>query len=66
MQVVIIGGHLDSVGSSTTGRSPGADDDASGSASVLEVCSPPLFSHALFLFLFFVICFYYFVKCINF
>jgi leucyl aminopeptidase len=35
--IVILGGHLDSVGSSTTGRSPGADDDASGSASVLEV-----------------------------
>eukprot|EP00026_Physarum_polycephalum_P006861 Phypoly_transcript_06914.p1 GENE.Phypoly_transcript_06914~~Phypoly_transcript_06914.p1 ORF type:complete len:353 (+),score=53.68 Phypoly_transcript_06914:613-1671(+) len=34
--VVILGGHLDSVGSTTTGRSPGADDDASGSASVLE------------------------------
>lgn len=35
--VVIIGGHLDSVGSSSTGRSPGADDDASGSSTVLEV-----------------------------
>jgi len=34
--VVILGGHLDSVGSTSTGRSPGADDDASGSASVLE------------------------------
>jgi len=35
--VVILGGHLDSVGSTTTGRSPGADDDASGTSSVLEV-----------------------------
>jgi len=35
--VVIIGGHIDSVGSTTTGRSPGADDDASGTATVLEV-----------------------------
>jgi len=35
--IVILGGHLDSVGSTTTGRSPGADDDASGSATVLEV-----------------------------
>jgi len=34
---VILGGHLDSVGSTTTGRSPGADDDASGSSTVLEV-----------------------------
>jgi len=35
--VVIIGAHLDSVGSSATGRSPGADDDASGTASLLEI-----------------------------
>jgi len=35
--VVIIGAHLDSVGSSATGRSPGADDDASGTASILEI-----------------------------
>jgi leucyl aminopeptidase len=36
-ELVILGGHEDSVGFSTTGRSPGADDDASGSSSVLEV-----------------------------
>jgi len=35
--IVIIGGHLDSVGSTSTGRSPGADDDASGTSTVLEV-----------------------------
>jgi len=35
--VVVIGGHLDSVGSSATGRSPGADDDGSGTVSVLEI-----------------------------
>jgi len=34
---VVVGGHEDCVGSSQSGRSPGADDDASGSASVLEV-----------------------------
>lgn len=34
---VIIGGHLDSVGSTSTGRSPGADDDGSGIMSVLEI-----------------------------
>jgi leucyl aminopeptidase len=36
-EVVILGGHLDSIGSTATGRSPGADDDASGTATVLEV-----------------------------
>ncbi|ELR19067.1 peptidase, M20/M25/M40 superfamily protein [Acanthamoeba castellanii str. Neff] len=36
-ELVIIGGHEDSVGYSSTGRAPGADDDASGSSSVLEV-----------------------------
>jgi len=35
--VVILGSHLDSVGSSATGRSPGADDDGSGASSVMEV-----------------------------
>jgi len=34
---VILGGHEDSVGRTSTGRSPGADDDASGTATVLEV-----------------------------
>jgi leucyl aminopeptidase len=37
---VIVGGHIDSVGSSiapTTTRSPGADDDGSGSISALEI-----------------------------
>jgi len=36
-QVVLVGGHEDSVGSTTTGRSPGADDDATGTATVLEL-----------------------------
>jgi len=35
--VVIIGAHLDSVGSSATGRSPGADDDGTGIASIFEI-----------------------------
>lgn len=37
-EVVVIGGHLDSVNSSapTTGTAPGADDDASGVASLTE------------------------------
>ena len=36
-EVVVIGGHLDSInGSSTTGAAPGADDDASGVASLTE------------------------------
>jgi len=34
---IILGGHEDSVGSTSTGRSPGADDDASGTSTVLEV-----------------------------
>jgi len=34
---IILGGHEDSVGSSSTGKSPGADDDASGTSTVLEV-----------------------------
>jgi len=34
---IIVGGHLDSIGTSSTGRAPGADDDASGSSTVLEV-----------------------------
>jgi len=33
---IVVGGHQDCVGSSSTGRSPGADDDASGTATVLE------------------------------
>jgi len=36
-QRVVIGGHIDSTAGSATARSPGADDDASGSACVLEV-----------------------------
>jgi len=35
--VVIIGGHLDSVGRSATAVSPGADDDATGTSTVLEI-----------------------------
>jgi leucyl aminopeptidase len=34
-EIVIVGGHIDSTSSGT--RAPGADDDASGSATVLEV-----------------------------
>jgi leucyl aminopeptidase len=37
-EVVVIGGHLDSINSSSsTGAAPGADDDASGVASVTEI-----------------------------
>ncbi len=37
-EVVVLGGHLDSInGSSSTGAAPGADDDASGIASITEV-----------------------------
>ena len=38
-EVVVIGGHLDSINQSSpsTGTAPGADDDASGVASVTEV-----------------------------
>jgi leucyl aminopeptidase len=36
-QVVLVGGHEDSVGTTTTGRAPGADDDATGSATVIEL-----------------------------
>jgi len=37
-EVVVIGGHLDSInGSSSTAAAPGADDDASGVASLTEV-----------------------------
>jgi len=36
-EVVVIGAHEDSVGTSSTARSPGADDDASGVSVVLEV-----------------------------
>ncbi|KAF5139431.1 putative leucine aminopeptidase [Metarhizium anisopliae] len=34
--LVVVGAHLDSIGSSPTGRSPGADDDGSGTVVVLE------------------------------
>jgi len=36
-EVVIIGGHIDSIYQGAKGRAPGADDDASGSSTVLEV-----------------------------
>ncbi|MDY7224882.1 M20/M25/M40 family metallo-hydrolase [Hyalangium rubrum] len=37
-EVVVLGGHLDSInGSSSTAAAPGADDDASGIASITEV-----------------------------
>jgi len=36
-QRVIIGGHVDSTAGGANARSPGADDDASGTATVLEV-----------------------------
>ncbi|KAI5778012.1 hypothetical protein EDC01DRAFT_713240 [Geopyxis carbonaria] len=35
-QVVVISAHLDSVGTTRTGRAPGADDNASGSFTILE------------------------------
>jgi len=35
-ELVILGAHEDSVGTSTTARAPGADDDASGTATVIE------------------------------
>jgi len=35
--IVIIGGHEDSTAGGATRRSPGADDDASGSSTVLEI-----------------------------
>jgi len=34
---IIVGGHEDSIGRSSTGQAPGADDDASGTSTVLEV-----------------------------
>jgi len=36
-EVVVVGAHLDSVGSTTAGRSPGHDDDGSGTMCSLEV-----------------------------
>ena len=33
---IVIGAHLDSVGTTTTGRAPGADDNASGTVSTLH------------------------------
>ena len=36
-ETVILGGHIDSTAGGATRASPGADDDGSGSASVLEV-----------------------------
>jgi len=35
-EIVILGAHLDSVGTSSTARSPGADDDASGVSTIIE------------------------------
>jgi bacterial leucyl aminopeptidase len=36
-EIVVIGGHLDSTAGGATRRSPGADDDASGTAAVMEI-----------------------------
>jgi len=36
-ELVIIGGHEDSINGGAAGRAPGCDDDASGSSTVLEV-----------------------------
>jgi len=36
-ETVVLGGHIDSIAGSSTARAPGADDDASGSATILEV-----------------------------
>ncbi|KAF2278690.1 leucine aminopeptidase 1 [Westerdykella ornata] len=33
---IVLGAHLDSVGSTPTGRAPGADDDGSGTMTILE------------------------------
>jgi len=35
-EIVILGSHEDSVGTSTTARAPGSDDNASGTATVIE------------------------------
>jgi len=38
VRIVVLGGHIDSIASGgASGRAPGADDDASGSSTVLEV-----------------------------
>jgi len=48
-QIVVLGAHLDSTsGSSSTARSPGADDNGSGSASVLEFAKLVASSSAFF------------------
>jgi len=39
-ETIILGGHIDSTAGSATAASPGADDDASGSATVLQVIKP--------------------------
>jgi len=36
-EIVILGGHEDSTAGAASARSPGADDDASGSSTVLEI-----------------------------
>jgi hypothetical protein len=36
-EIVMIGAHLDSIAGTSANRSPGADDNASGSAAVLEI-----------------------------
>ena len=36
-EIVMIGGHFDSIAGSSRNRAPGADDNASGSATVLEL-----------------------------
>jgi leucyl aminopeptidase len=36
-EIVVVGGHLDSIAGATNAKAPGADDDASGIASLSEV-----------------------------
>eukprot|EP00050_Salpingoeca_kvevrii_P000673 m.153668 g.153668 ORF g.153668 m.153668 type:complete len:367 (-) comp10175_c0_seq6:70-1170(-) len=36
-EIVVLGGHIDSIAGGANNRAPGADDDASGSSTVLEV-----------------------------
>jgi bacterial leucyl aminopeptidase len=37
-EIVVLGAHLDSI-NGATGRSPGSDDNASGSSTVIEAAS---------------------------
>lgn len=62
-ETVILGGHMDSTAGGATRASPGADDDGSGSAAVLEVrrvCLVffPSFFFTVF-FLFWCVCYWY-------